>query len=69
MANTARTGINMDGGQAPFTVTPVAGAVGAEISGIDLRGPLDAATIEALRRVFLTHLVLFFRDQRNRRTG
>ena len=52
-----------DSGNAAFTVAPISGAVGAEVSGIDLRAPLDTETIEALRRAFLTHLVLFFRDQ------
>lgn len=63
MAKVARTSAKTDGREAPFAVMPIAGAVGAEISGIDLRAPLDAETIAALRRAFLTHLVLFFRDQ------
>ena len=44
-------------------VHPVAGALGAEISGVDLARGLDAATIAALRRAWLDHLVIFFRDQ------
>jgi taurine dioxygenase len=48
---------------APFGVHPVAGALGAEVSGIDLSADLDDATIAALRRAWLEHLVLFFRDQ------
>ena len=44
-------------------IHPVAGALGAEISGVDLAQPLDDATIAALRRAWLEHLVLFFRDQ------
>ena len=63
MANAAGTATDTDTGTAPFAVTPIAGAVGAEVSGIDLRAPLDAATAAALRRAFLDHLVLFFRDQ------
>jgi taurine dioxygenase len=44
-------------------VHPVAGALGAEISGVDLAQDLDEATVAALRRAWLDHLVLFFRDQ------
>lgn len=44
-------------------ITPVTPVIGAEISGIDLREPLDAATIAELRRKLLEHKVLFFRDQ------
>jgi taurine dioxygenase len=48
---------------ARFAVHPIAGALGAEISGIDLAADLDADTVAALRRAWLEHLVLFFRDQ------
>jgi taurine dioxygenase len=44
-------------------VEPVAGALGAEISGVDLSGPLDEATVAAIRRAWLEHGVIFFRDQ------
>ena len=44
-------------------VQPVAGAIGAEVSGVDLSKDLDDATVAALRRAWLEHLVLFFRDQ------
>jgi taurine dioxygenase len=44
-------------------VGPVAGALGAEIAGIDLSRPLDNATSEAIHRAFRDYLVLFFRDQ------
>ena len=46
-----------------FEVRPVAGALGAEISGLDLSRPLSEATLAALRRAWLEHLVIFFRDQ------
>jgi taurine dioxygenase len=46
-----------------MTVQPVAGALGAEVSGVDLAGDLDDETIAAIRRVWLEHLVIFFRDQ------
>ncbi|MGE0876004.1 MAG: TauD/TfdA dioxygenase family protein [Burkholderiales bacterium] len=41
----------------------VAGAVGAEVSGVDLSKPLSAAQVSTLRQGWLEHLVLFFRDQ------
>jgi taurine dioxygenase len=44
-------------------VSPVTTEIGAEITGIDLREPLDDATVDALRRALQDHLVLFFRDQ------
>lgn len=45
-------------------VRPVAGALGAEIGGVDLSRPLDNAASAAIRRAFRDHLVLFFRGQR-----
>ena len=44
-------------------VRPIAGALGAEILGPDLRQPLDAGTIAAIRQALLDNLVIFFRDQ------
>jgi taurine dioxygenase len=44
-------------------VRPIAGAIGAEIHGVDLARGLDAATAAAIRRAFLDHVVVFFRDQ------
>ncbi len=44
-------------------IEPIAGALGAEISGVDLRVDLGAATVAAIRRALLDHLVIFFRDQ------
>jgi taurine dioxygenase len=44
-------------------IHPVAGALGAEVTGIDLGRDLDDATVAALRRAWLEHLVLFARDQ------
>jgi taurine dioxygenase len=44
-------------------VHPIAGAIGAEISGVDLSGEVDDATLAAIRRAWLDHLVIFFRDQ------
>jgi taurine dioxygenase len=46
-----------------LVVEPVAGALGAEVSGVDLSAPLDDATVAAIRRAWLAHGVIFFRDQ------
>ncbi len=46
-----------------FTVTPLSDALGAEIGGLDLSGPLDAPVVEALRGAFHAHLILLFRGQ------
>ena len=46
-----------------ITVRQVAGALGAEISGVDLSGPLSDETIAAIRSAFTEHQVIFFRDQ------
>lgn len=40
-----------------------AGALGAEIRGVDLREPLSAQQSADIRQAWLDHLVLFFRDQ------
>lgn len=45
------------------SVTPIAGALGAEIGGVDLSCPLDAETVKTIRKALLDHLVIFFRDQ------
>lgn len=47
----------------PFSVTRCTPVIGAEIGGIDLREPLDDATLMALRRALVQFKVLFFRDQ------
>lgn len=44
-------------------IRPLSGAIGAEIVGVDLSGDLDDDTVAAIRRAWLDHLVLFFRDQ------
>jgi len=41
----------------------VSGALGAEISGVDLSRPLAREEIGAIRRLWLEHLVIFFRHQ------
>lgn len=53
----------MDANPPPITVAPVAGAIGAEIQGVDLSRDLPDATIAAIREAWLRHSVVFFRDQ------
>jgi taurine dioxygenase len=48
---------------APFEVRPIAGALGAELHGIDLSADLPDSTVAAIRQALLDHLVIFFRDQ------
>jgi alpha-ketoglutarate-dependent taurine dioxygenase len=43
--------------------TKIAGALGAEIHGIDLSRELAAATVSEIRRAWLEHCVIFFRGQ------
>lgn len=44
-------------------VTPLTVTIGAEVSGVDLRRPLDDEHRQAIREAFTRHRVLFFRDQ------
>ena len=44
-------------------ITPLHPALGAEVAGIDLSGPLDTPTEQALTRALAEHLALVFRDQ------
>jgi taurine dioxygenase len=44
-------------------VAPVAGALGAEVRGIDLRAPVSDDALAAIRRALIEHLVLFFPEQ------
>lgn len=46
-----------------LTIRPIAAALGAEITGIDLGGRLDETTVRTLRQALLDHNVIFFRDQ------
>jgi taurine dioxygenase len=47
----------------PIEVHPIAGALGAEISGVNIADELSDAMVKALRQALLDHLVIFFRDQ------
>src|SRR5215472_2544432 len=42
---------------------PLTRHIGAEIQGVDLREPLDAETAAELKRLWLQHVVILFRDQ------
>ncbi len=48
---------------ARLDVVPLSKHIGAEIRGIDLRAPLDAATMDAIHQAWLDHCVLLFRNQ------
>jgi taurine dioxygenase len=47
----------------PLEIKPIAGAIGAELHGVDLASGLAPATVAAIRQALLDHLVIFFRDQ------
>ena len=44
-------------------VEPIAGALGAEIHGVDLAQNLPGHVVGEIRQALLEHLVIFFRDQ------
>ncbi|MBV9829108.1 MAG: TauD/TfdA family dioxygenase [Alphaproteobacteria bacterium] len=46
-----------------ITVTPLGSPLGAEVSGIDLSKPVDAAAKEQLSNALAEHLALVFHDQ------
>jgi taurine dioxygenase len=50
-------------GSMRIEVQPMAGALGADIGGVDLSRPLDDAAFAAIERALHEHLVIFFHDQ------
>ena len=44
-------------------VNPVSGALGAEITGVDISLPLDTEVVSEIRNALLNHLVIFFQNQ------
>lgn len=44
-------------------ISPIAGALGAEIGGVDVAQDLDDTVIRAIRQALLDYGVIFFRDQ------
>ena len=57
----------MSGMPRSLTIEPISGTLGAEITGVDLATDLDDETVAEIRRAWLEHLVVFFRDQDARR--
>jgi taurine dioxygenase len=47
----------------PVRITPLHPSLGAEVAGVDLAGPIDEPTRQALARALADHLALVFRDQ------
>lgn len=47
----------------PISIIPLTASIGAEIRGVDLARPLDAATEDSIYQALMRHLVIFFRDQ------
>jgi taurine dioxygenase len=45
-----------------ISVSPIAGALGAEIGNVDLSGDMDDALISEIRQALLDYKVIFFRD-------
>lgn len=46
-----------------ISVSPIAGALGAEIEGVNLADPLPEAVLAEVREAFVENLVIFFRGQ------
>jgi taurine dioxygenase len=44
-------------------ITPIGETIGAEVTGIDMRQPLDAAAEAELKQALLKHIALVIRDQ------
>ncbi len=59
--NTVKTSIAA--GAARLTVKALTPVIGAEVQGVDLRAPLSAATVAALRQAWHDHAVILLRDQ------
>ena len=46
-----------------FTIKPLAGAIGAEIGGVGPLADISDAELAEIRKIWLDHSVIFFRDQ------
>jgi taurine dioxygenase/alpha-ketoglutarate-dependent 2,4-dichlorophenoxyacetate dioxygenase len=46
-----------------FQITPLSGALGAEVTGLDVSRPLSAPVLERVTQAFTDHHMLCFRDQ------
>lgn len=51
-------------GYSHIEVFPIAGALGAEVRGVDIARPLSDALVAEIRQAFLQHCVIFLRGQR-----
>ena len=58
MDNTAHRGYQH------IEVRPIAGALGAEIGGVDIAQPLSASVVSEIRQAWLDHLVIFIPGQK-----
>ena len=47
----------------PLDIIPSGRCLGAEVRGVNLSKPLDAATFAAIHEAWLAHVVLLFREQ------
>ena len=47
-----------------FTIRPLTANIGAEITGLDLRYPIDSTTMARLREVWLDHTILLISGQK-----
>ena len=66
IATTAAHATGVNAIQRPYChleVRPVAGALGAEIHGVDIAHNLKDEVVAEIHRAFLDHLVIFFRNQ------
>jgi taurine dioxygenase len=52
-----------DSGRSPISVRPLSAAIGAEITGVDLRQPLSDEAVAAIRAELLRSKVVFFPGQ------
>lgn len=52
------------GSYSHIQVKPIAGAIGAEVHGVDASRPLGEALVAEIRRAFLEHLVIFLPGQK-----
>jgi len=55
--------ISRAGSDTPIRITPLSDALGAEITGLDLTGPVTGADLELIQSAFLEHHLLCFRSQ------
>jgi taurine dioxygenase len=63
MVVSVKTGPVTPARAARIEVKPIAGAIGAEVFGPDLRQPIGDAVFADIHRAFLDHLVIFFPRQ------